>query len=58
MLYVGRPKCVFGRVLTLGIAWVVKNLGLDGEKTSFGQNSKAGRDLDFAGPDLLEFLGF
>ena len=36
----------------------MKNLGLDGEKTSFGKNSRAGRDLDFAGPDLLEFLGF
>ena len=58
MLHVGHPKCVFGRVLTLGIVWVVKNLGLDGAKTSFGQNSKAGHDLAFAGPDLLEFLGF
>ena len=37
---------------------MVKNLGFDGEKMSFGQNSRAGRDLCFTGPDLLEFLGF
>ena len=37
---------------------MVKNLGLDGEKTSFRQNSRAGRDLCFTGTDLLEFLGF
>ena len=37
---------------------MVKNLGLDGEKTSFRQNSRAGRDLCFTSPDLLEFPGF
>ena len=34
--------------------WPVEN----GEKTSFKQNSRAGRDLCFTGTDLLEFLGF
>ena len=34
--------------------WPVEN----DEKTSFRQNSRAGRDLCFTGTDLLEFLGF